>query len=95
MQIGKFYIEQLSEGFFEVFADGSLHKIETERIGDMQSDPSMEKYSSVIGIDPLFISDGHLRIVVDPGLGWGLDHSSKYKNTSNVATNLDIFGLLP
>ncbi|MGF1669717.1 MAG: MBL fold metallo-hydrolase [Balneolaceae bacterium] len=95
MQIGKFYIEQLSEGFFEVFADGSLHKIESERIGDVKSDPSLGKYSSVIGIDPLFISDGHLRIVVDPGLGWGLDHSSKYKNTSNVATNLDIFGLLP
>lgn len=95
MQIGKFYIEQLSEGFFELFPDGTLQKIEQERLAKTTDDPSLGKYSSAIGIDPLFISDGHLRIVVDPGLGWGLDHKSKYRDTSNVVTNLDIFDIKP
>jgi len=95
MQIGKFYIEQLSEGFFELFPDGTLQKIEPDRLARGMDDPSLGKYSSAIGIDPLFISDGHLRIVVDPGLGWGLDHNSKYLDTSNVVTNLDIFDFKP
>lgn len=95
MQIGKFYIEQLSEGFFELFPDGTLQKIESGRLAKSREDPSLGKYSSAIGIDPLFISDGHLRIIVDPGLGWGLDHKSGYRDTSNVITNLDIFDIKP
>jgi len=93
MQIGKFYVEQLSEGFFELFPDGTLQKIESDRLAKSREDPSLGKYSSAIGIDPLFISDGHLRIVVDPGLGWGLDYMSHYRETSNVITNLDIFDI--
>lgn len=95
MQIGKFYMEQLSEGFFELFPDGTLQKIEPNRLSKGVDDPSLGKYSSAIGIDPLFISDGHLRIVVDPGLGWGMDHKSEYRETSNVVTNLDIFDIKP
>src|SRR5690625_7997217 len=34
-------------------------------------------------------------IGVDPGLGWGLDKNSEHRDTSNVVTNLDIFGITP
>jgi len=33
--------------------------------------------------------------LLDTGLGWGLDQNSRYSNTSNLLTNLDIFGLTP
>lgn len=95
MQTGKFYIEQLSEGLFKLFSNGDLQKIEPAEIDKLKSDPSLRAYSSAIGIDPIFISDGHLRIVADPGLGWGLDNTSNFKDTSNVVTNLDIFGIKP
>ncbi len=95
MQLGKFYIEQLSEGLFKLFSNGDLQKTDPSEVDKLKSNPALRTYSTAIGIDPVFISDGHLRIVVDPGLGWGLDHTSKYKNTSNVVTNLDIFGIKP
>jgi len=95
MKTGRFSIEQLSEGFFELFKDGSFIKMDPSRLDDLETDPSLGVYSSAIGIDPVLISDGEFNVVVDPGLGWGLDHSSAYKNTSNIITNLDIFGLRP
>ncbi len=58
-------------------------------------DPNLGKYSSALGIDPLLISTGEQNIIIDPGLGWGLDHTSKFEDTSNVITNLKIFGLRP
>jgi glyoxylase-like metal-dependent hydrolase (beta-lactamase superfamily II) len=95
MDIGKFAVEQLSEGFFELFEDGTFQKMDPDRIKHASEDPTLGKYSSALGIDPLLISDGETNIVVDPGLGWGLDHKSSYENTSNVVTNLNIFGLRP
>jgi glyoxylase-like metal-dependent hydrolase (beta-lactamase superfamily II) len=44
---------------------------------------------------PLLITNGETNIVIDPGLGWGLDYNSSYQDTSNVVTNLSIFGLRP
>lgn len=95
MAIGRFEIEQLSEGFFELFEDGSFAKMDPKRLNDPMDDPSLGRYSSALGIDPLLVSDGETNIVIDPGLGWGLDNKSSYQDTSNVLTNLDIFGLRP
>ena len=95
MEIGKFSIEQLSEGFFELFKDGSFQKLDPSRLKNPMEDPSLGTHSSALGIDPLLITDGETNIVVDPGLGWGLDHKSRYDKTSNIRTNLDIFGLRP
>ncbi|MEX0647777.1 MAG: MBL fold metallo-hydrolase [Balneolaceae bacterium] len=95
MNIGRFTIEQLSEGFFELFEDGSFNKMDPDRLKNPVDDPSLGKYSSALGVDPLLITDGETNFLVDTGLGWGLDHNSGYRNTSNVVTNLDIFGLRP
>jgi glyoxylase-like metal-dependent hydrolase (beta-lactamase superfamily II) len=95
MNIGRFTIEQLSEGFFELFEDGSFKKMDPSRLNNPGDDTTLGRYSSALGIDPLLISDGHMNILVDTGLGWGLDHKSSYTDTSNVITNLEIFGIAP
>ena len=95
MQTGRFHIEQLSEGFFEIFGDGILQKMEPKRLENPKDELSLGKYSSAIGIDPLYITDGSVHILLDTGLGWGLDHNSDFRQTSNVETNLEIFGVQP
>lgn len=95
MTIGDSMIEQLSEGFFELFGDGTFQKMESSRLDNLKDDPNIGKFTSAIGIDPLLIQKNGQNILIDPGLGWGLDSGSQYKNASNVITNLDIFGLRP
>lgn len=95
MTLGRFTIEQLSEGFFELFKDGTFSKMDPSRLNNPGEDPTLGRYSSAIGIDPLLISDGDYHIIVDTGLGWGLDHNSTYENSSNLVTNLEIFGVKP
>lgn len=95
MILGNFVIEQLSEGFFELFKDGSFIKMDPSRLNEPETDPFLGRYSSALGIDPLLVQTPEMNIIIDPGLGWGLDHSSSHKNTSNVKTNLDVFGLQP
>lgn len=95
MKLGRFTIEQLSEGFFELFKDGSFSKMDPGRLNTPGEDPTLGRYSSAIGIDPLLISDGDYHIIVDTGLGWGLDHKSSYEESSNIVTNLEIFGVMP
>lgn len=95
MKIGDFTIEQLSEGFFELFEDGTFQKMESSRLDNLKDDPNIGKFTSAIGIDPLLIQKSGKNILVDPGLGWGLDSGSQYKKASNVVTNLDIFDLSP
>jgi glyoxylase-like metal-dependent hydrolase (beta-lactamase superfamily II) len=95
MQIGTFTIEQLSEGFFELFEDGTFQKMDPSRVKLAADDPTLGKFSSALGIDPLLVDTGTKKIVIDPGLGWGLDHNSRFKDTSNVVTNLNIFGHKP
>lgn len=51
--------------------------------------------SRCVGIEPVVIQDGSVRVLVDAGLGWGLDHGSDFQEVSNVASNLDIFGWKP
>ncbi len=90
-----FTIEQLSEGFFELFEDGTILKMNPKRLENPMEDPNLGKYSSALGIDPLLITNGEENVIVDPGLGWGLDYKSDFEDTSNIVTNLDIFGLRP
>ena len=93
MRIGRFIVEQLSEGIFEIFKDGSLHKVNAEELTTKDANLSTNKSSQHTGIDPILIQDGKNNILLDTGLGWGLDLKSSYKDTSNLKTNLDIFGL--
>lgn len=95
MNIGSVSIEQLSEGFFELFGDGTFQKMEHSRLDNLKDDPNIGKFTSAIGIDPLLIQKDGQNILIDPGLGWGLDSGSQYKDASNIVTNLDIFDLAP
>lgn len=95
MIIGDLTIEQLSEGFFELFEDGTFQKMDPSRLDNLKDDPNIGKFTSAIGIDPLLIQKNGKNILIDPGLGWGLDSGSQYKDASNVVTNLDIFDLKP
>ena len=78
MKVGNSTIEQLSEGFFELFGDGTFQKMESSRLDNLKDDPNIGKFTSAIGIDPLLIQKGDQNILVDPGLGWGLDSGSHY-----------------
>ncbi len=95
MNVGRFEIEQLSEGIFEVFEDGVFQKIDSSEITAKRQKPFYKSTSLAIGINPILIRDGKHCILLDTGLGWGLDHNSQYNDTSNLLTNLDIFGLMP
>lgn len=98
MEIGRFSIEQLSEGMFEIFDDGHINRIasyaqeDKEKNRDFNLEPSN---SSVVGINPILVSRGNQHIIIDPGLGWGLDAGSAYTDVSNIKTNLRIFELTP
>lgn len=97
MKLGRFQIEQLSEGQFEIFADGAIHRKPVDEEVEPHSPLLGTRNSALIGINPILISDREkdLHILLDTGLGWGLDAGSKYENVSNVLTNLDIFDLSP
>lgn len=95
MKIGRFTIEQLCEGQFEFFPDGTINRqpIDTEK--EDISKLTTKKTSELTGINPVYITDGKFHILLDTGLGWGLDAGSAYKNVSNIVTNLKIFGVRP
>lgn len=95
MKVGRFEIEQLSEGIFEVFEDGIFQKVNANEITSKKEKTEVQRTSTYLGIDPILIRDGKHIILLDTGLGWGLDSKSKYTDTSNLKTNLDIFGLTP
>lgn len=95
MKLGRFTIEQLSEGRFEVFSDGTINR---EPVVQSEKNPqAIAKSGNArrIGINPILVSDGEHNILLDTGLGWGLDAGSSYKNVSNVISNLDIFDIGP
>ncbi|GAB5409299.1 MAG: MBL fold metallo-hydrolase [Balneolaceae bacterium] len=95
MKIGRFEVEQLSEGIFDVYNNGIFQKKNANDITSKKEFEGVPKSSSEIGIDPILIRDGKHVVLLDTGLGWGLDSKSTYTNTSNLVTNLDIFGLTP
>ncbi len=90
MDIGGFRIEQLSEGVFEVSPGGSIQKTtEQKKQGDTPSGHAR------VGLDPVLIDTGSTCILLDTGLGMGLDNNEPNRNTSNILTNLEIFGYQP
>lgn len=93
MQIGAFTIEILSEGRFEIFRDGHINRWTAS--GQQLEPVPTDGNSSVVGINPVLIKTGPYNLLLDAGLGWGMDAGSSYGNISNVSTNLDIFGLEP
>src|SRR5690554_171502 len=95
MKIGRFEIEQLSEGIFEGYADGTFKKVKANEVTALPAGIMAPQAFAHVGIDPILVRDGKHNILLDTGLGWGLDKKSNYKQTSNLATNLDIFGLTP
>ena len=95
MNVGRLDIELLSEGIFETFGDGSFQKLDAEEITGKKPEFEIPKQSAPISIDPILIQNGKQVILLDTGLGWGLDHRSDYPHASNLKTNLDIFGLKP
>ncbi len=95
MELGRFHIEQLSEGQFEFFSDGTVHRKPVDESADPRPSLSGKRNSALIGINPILISNGEDNILLDTGLGWGLDAGSGYDDISNVVTNLDIFDIDP
>lgn len=96
MQIGSFTVEILSEGRFEMFRDGHINRSPKPKEKGAFQDRSMSTSdSTIVGINPILVKTGPQNILLDTGLGWGLDAHSKYKDVSNVITNLEIFQLSP
>lgn len=95
MQLGSFTIEVLSEGQFEIFGDGHINR-SSPIAQTSDSNPEIaESTSAQVGINPILIKTGPYNILLDAGLGWGLDAGSNYDDVSNVCTNLEIFELEP
>lgn len=93
MRIGSLTVELLSEGRFEIFRDGHINRAPDE---ESRRPPFHGEHQSYdLGINPVLIQKKDVNILLDPGLGWGLDAGSTYHNISNVRTNLAIFGLHP
>lgn len=87
MQIGDFRIEQLSEGIFQMSASGSIQKVRDPRTSDAPV-PDIDR----AGLDPVLVDTGKTCVLLDAGLGMGLDFEEAERNTSNIVTNLEIFG---
>ncbi len=87
MNIGDYRIEQLSEGIFEVSSAGSIRKIR-----DHQQEKSPLASVERVGLDPILIDTGTTCILLDTGLGIGLDKKDPNQDSSNILTNLGIFG---
>lgn len=90
MDIGTFRVEQLSEGIFEVTSAGSIQKIRDLR----NSEDALQSVVRV-GLDPVLIDTGKHRVLLDAGLGIGLDDKEPDPDTSNILNNLEIFGYRP
>ncbi|SMO76143.1 MBL fold metallo-hydrolase [Fodinibius sediminis] len=91
MKIGSLNIELLSEGKFEIFNDGHINR----SLGEANPAESAGSHSAITGINPVLVQQDENNILLDAGLGWGLDAGSSYTGVSNVRTNLAIFGLSP
>lgn len=95
MHIGSFTVEILSEGHFELFKDGHINRsARTTHSASTSKNPG-DSNSVKAGINPILVQSSNYNILLDTGLGWGLDSGSQYTDVSNVCTNLRIFGLSP
>ena len=91
MKIGRFTVEQLSEGLFELYRDGTYRRLDSESGEKPEENDFGEEVSKTLGIDPILIYDDHFTILLDAGIGLGLDHKSNYPEASNILENLAIF----
>lgn len=98
MNFGHFIAEQLSEGIFKVSAEGSITKVSApnkKKKSRSEIETLVHRKFSHIGLDPVLITNGKYHILLDCGLGIGLDSKEKNDKISNIHTNLDIFGVKP
>lgn len=95
MHIGRFVIEQLSEGQFEIFDDGTINREPVDKKDGVFTNIAPSHKSAKIGINPILVSDDKHHILLDTGLGWGLDAGSPQQDISNIVTNLNIFDIDP
>jgi glyoxylase-like metal-dependent hydrolase (beta-lactamase superfamily II) len=100
MLIGRFIVEQLSEGLFGVDKHGGFERIPDYNNVKDYVQPKVQGLppaSAVVGIDPILISDPETgaHILLDAGFGLGLDHGSALRRGSNLRSNLQIFDLTP
>jgi glyoxylase-like metal-dependent hydrolase (beta-lactamase superfamily II) len=98
MTIGSFDIEHLSEGQFDLFRDGSLQKNTTSTKKKQKKALLPDFYNELfvpVGIDPILVQGNGSVILLDTGLGFGLDSKKRDPNKSNIVTNLEVFGLHP
>lgn len=93
MQIGTFTIEQLSEGQFQIGFDGTVTK--TNQLRSTLVTEEDIKFVAPIGVDPILIIHDEFKILLDAGLGLGLDYKNNDPKTSNIKTNLEVFNLKP
>ncbi len=93
MEIGSFTIEILSEGRFEFFKDGHINRAKRAQLKSSHTDGTGPANLVASGINPVLVQTDSHNILLDTGLGWGLDAGAPDKNISNVCTNLRIFGL--
>ncbi|MDZ7771920.1 MAG: MBL fold metallo-hydrolase [Balneolaceae bacterium] len=97
MEMGAFRVEQLSEGHFRIFEDGHIRREPSSPYGHGKEGggvpEGLRRPGYRIGIGPILVSRGDTHLLLDAGLGWGLDAGSAYGEVSNVLTNLEIFGL--
>lgn len=93
MDIGSFTVEVLSEGHFELFKDGHINR--SARTPHLEPKDPGDSHTAMVGINPILVQSANQNILLDTGLGWGLDAGSQYTDVSNVCTNLRIFGLTP
>ena len=90
MHIGELTIELLSEGRFELFQDGHINRASRDAPSSLEEEVGQ---STMVGINPILVQTGPFNLLIDTGLGWGLDAGSSYEDVSNIRTNLEIFGL--
>jgi glyoxylase-like metal-dependent hydrolase (beta-lactamase superfamily II) len=98
MLIGRFIVEQLSEGLFAIDKDGAFERIPNYDEVQDYVQPKVEGLRSttaVVGIDPILIMDPETgaNILLDTGFGLGLDAGSRLQHGSNLRSNLQIFNL--
>ena len=84
MKVGRFEIEQLSEAIFDFLGNGIFRKVDAEDITSKKTHCESPTISTLIGIDPILIRHRKRIILLDTGLGWGLDAKSAYTDTSNL-----------
>ncbi|MGM0588484.1 MAG: MBL fold metallo-hydrolase [Bacteroidota bacterium] len=100
MLIGRFIVEQLSEGLFALDKSGAFERIPDYNNVQAYMEPKVEGLrptSTVVGIDPILISDPETgaHILLDAGFGVGLDQGSAQQRSSHLRSNLQIFDLEP